>query len=109
MKLLPHLVDGIARRCRIDLDTPAETAIRKAINAVESLPASPLLTDAVVLLGKAKDKVSDFVEGITLTTNDEPKQLRRAKDALRNIRERVEHNSRSKENLCDEITQIRDI
>lgn len=54
--------NGIARRCRIDLYTPAELVIRDAILAVENMPAHPLLTDAVVLLGQAKDKVADFVE-----------------------------------------------
>lgn len=50
------------RRSRIDLDTPPEAAIRKAIDAVEDAGAHPLLTEAVNLLGQAKDKVSDFVE-----------------------------------------------
>jgi hypothetical protein len=61
----PHkmqIVDGIARRCRIDLYTPAEAAIRNAVNAVEEVGAHPLLTDAVVLLSQAKDRVADFVE-----------------------------------------------
>ncbi len=56
------IIDGIPRRNRIDLLTPAELAIRQAVAAVENLPAHPLLTDAVVLLGQARDKVADFVE-----------------------------------------------
>lgn len=59
MKLRP---DGITRRCDVTLDTPAETAIRAAIAAVEAAGCHTLLTDAVILLGEAKDKVSDFVE-----------------------------------------------
>lgn len=39
-----------------------ERAIHNAIQAVEEGPAHPLLTDAVVLLGKAKDKVADYVD-----------------------------------------------
>lgn len=54
--------NGFPRRNRIDLHTPAETAIREAIIAVEEAGCHPLLTDAVVLLGQAKDKVADFVE-----------------------------------------------
>jgi hypothetical protein len=54
--------NGFPRRNRIDLYTPAELAIREAMLAVEAMDAHPLLTDAVVLLGQAKDKVADFVE-----------------------------------------------
>ena len=55
---------GVPRRCRVDLDVPAERAIRAAIDAVEALPADVRLTNAVVLLGQAKDHVSDFVDGL---------------------------------------------
>lgn len=41
---------------------PAELKIIEAIQAVESLGADLLLTDAVRLLSEAKDKVSDFIE-----------------------------------------------
>ena len=54
--------DGIPRRCDILLHTPTETVIREAIRMVEHLGAHPLLTEASVLLQKAKDKVSDYVE-----------------------------------------------
>jgi hypothetical protein len=54
--------NGVARRCRIDLYHPAETAIREAMLAVERAGCHPLLTDAVVLLEQAKNKVADFVE-----------------------------------------------
>lgn len=56
------IVNGIPRRCRVDLFTPAETAIRAAMLAVEEVGAHPLLTDAVNLLQAARDKVADFVE-----------------------------------------------
>lgn len=55
-------INGIPRRNRIDLNTPAEMAIRHAMAAVESAGAHPLLTDAVMLLGDAHNKVADFVE-----------------------------------------------
>ena len=54
--------NGFPRRHRIDLHTPAEAAIYQAILEVELAGAHPLLTDAVVLLQQAKDKVADFVE-----------------------------------------------
>jgi hypothetical protein len=56
--------DEIPRRICIDRLTPAETAIRAAVDAVERAGAHPLLTDAVVLLGRARDRVADFVDGV---------------------------------------------
>lgn len=41
--------DSIPRRSRLDLNTPAELAIRAAVEAVESAGAHPLLTEAVIL------------------------------------------------------------
>ena len=58
------MTDNIPRRIRIDLNVPAELAIRKAMEAVEDLPADSRLTAAVVLLGDAKDWVSDYVDGV---------------------------------------------
>lgn len=52
----------IPRRCRIDLMTPAELAIYKAAQAVEEMPADVRLTDAVILLSQARDKVADYVD-----------------------------------------------
>lgn len=54
--------DGIPRRNDLSLMTPAELKIREAVLAVEAAGCHPLLTDAVVLLGQAQDKVADFVE-----------------------------------------------
>jgi len=54
--------NGFPRRIRIDLLHPVEKSILKAIEDVELLGADTLLTDAVCLLLKAKDKVSDFYE-----------------------------------------------
>lgn len=55
-------VDGIPRRIRLDLLSPAEIAIYQAIQAVEEVGAHPLLTEAVILLGQAKNKVSDYMD-----------------------------------------------
>jgi hypothetical protein len=42
--------------------TPAETAIRDAMLAVEDAGADPLLTEAINLLQQARDKVADYVD-----------------------------------------------
>jgi hypothetical protein len=56
-------VKDIPRRAHLDLNTPAELAIRDAVNAVERMGADVLLTEAVVLLGQAREKVADYVDG----------------------------------------------
>ena len=52
------------RRNRLDLISKAELAIYNAMQEVEKLPASEKLTDAVVLLSNAKNKVADFIDGV---------------------------------------------
>ena len=52
----------IPRRIRVDLFTPAEKAIHDACYVVEEAGAHPLLTDAVVLLMQAREKVADYVD-----------------------------------------------
>jgi len=55
-------MDAIPRRIRFDLMSPAEKAIQEAIWEVEKLPADVELTNAVILLQDAKNKVSDFLD-----------------------------------------------
>lgn len=50
------------RRQSIPNMTNAELAIRDVIFVVEKVGADVLLTEAVVLLGQAKDKVADYVD-----------------------------------------------
>lgn len=50
------------RRNRFDLFTPAEKSIYDAIQEVEKIGADPKLTDIVVMLSKAKDLLSDYVD-----------------------------------------------
>lgn len=50
------------RRSRLDLNEPAEIAIRNAVNEIEKIGADTRLTEAVMLLAKAKDLVSDFID-----------------------------------------------
>ena len=56
--------DEFPRRACIDKMTPAERAIYDAMVEVEKLPPDMRLTDAVVLLGKARESVADFVDGV---------------------------------------------
>ena len=55
-------MDDTLRRNRLDFNIPAEIAINHAMHAVENLGADVRLTDAVILLQKAKDLVSDFFD-----------------------------------------------
>ena len=50
------------RRIDVTRLTPAETAIRDAMLAVEDAGADPLLTEAINLLQQARDKVADYVD-----------------------------------------------
>ena len=57
--------NDIPRRAYVQKQVPAERAIQAAIDAVESLGADVLLTEAVTLLGRAKDKVGDFIDSVS--------------------------------------------
>lgn len=52
----------IPRRNVESLNTIIELEFNNLLTKVENLGADILLTDAVTLLKKAKDKVSDFIE-----------------------------------------------
>jgi hypothetical protein len=55
-------MNEMPRRCQVELMSTAERAIAHAMRRVEAIGAHPLLTDAVILLGQAKDKVADYVD-----------------------------------------------
>lgn len=57
--------DGFPTRSDMQHWTPAEHAIWRAMQAVEAAGASPALTDAIILLGRARDRVADHAEGKT--------------------------------------------
>lgn len=59
---LPRFYGDWPRRIQIDKATPQESAIRAARDAVESMGCHPLLTEAVVALGAALEKVADYLE-----------------------------------------------
>jgi hypothetical protein len=56
--------NDIPRRIQMEKMCPAELAILEAVGVVEGMGCDPRLTDAVILLGKARDKVADFVDGV---------------------------------------------
>lgn len=55
---------GIKPRNCIDLQTPAEAAIRAAIAEVEKAGGHPMLTEVVVLLGQALDKLGEYIDDV---------------------------------------------
>jgi hypothetical protein len=77
--MLPHQPSqhdpSIPRRVMMTEWCEGELAITEAIDAVESMPPHPLLTDAVVLLAEARSKVADFVE-LPVPVAPEPKTPR---------------------------------
>lgn len=54
----------IPRRNQIDLYSPAEIAISEAMKEVEKSGCDVRLTDAIMLLEKAKSKVADYIDNI---------------------------------------------
>jgi len=62
------------RRNHLQQNTPAELAIHNAVQEVEKAGADQKLTEAVILLGKAKDLVGDYVDG-TPEESAKPKEL----------------------------------
>lgn len=55
-------MDSIPRRVRMDLMVHAELAICHAVDVVEEMPADVRLTDAVILLAEAREKIADYVD-----------------------------------------------
>jgi hypothetical protein len=64
--------DEITRRNRRDKWTAGEMAIQDAVDVVELMGVHPTLTDAVTLLGRARARVADFVDGIDPPTQIDP-------------------------------------
>lgn len=52
----------IPRRACLYLFTPAEKAVYDAVQAVEKVGADVRLTDAVVLLQQAREKLADYFD-----------------------------------------------
>lgn len=51
-----------SRRFYIDLNVPAELAVRNAMLEVEKMPADERLTNVLIQLDKAKSLLSDVVD-----------------------------------------------
>lgn len=56
------VTNDVPRRIRLYLNVPAELAITNAIQEIEKLGADVRLTEAQILLQKAKDLVSDYID-----------------------------------------------
>lgn len=56
----------VPRRICLDQYSTGEKAIQQAVDAVERMGASVHLTDAVILLSKAREKVADHVDDMPL-------------------------------------------
>lgn len=69
----------IPRRSDLRLNTPAERAIRAALEEVERSGCDVRLTDAVVLLDEAREKVADFVDGVPHTPLHDECRMQEAK------------------------------
>lgn len=64
---------NMPRRIVREQMTPEELAIGDLMGKIESLGAHPLLTDVVILLSEAKEKLADWVDmGVSST---EPTKL----------------------------------
>ena len=55
-------MNEVPRKCRLDLHTPAELAIRNAMAEVEKAGSSEQLTNAIIKLQEAFDLVADYVD-----------------------------------------------
>jgi len=62
----------IKRRHRADQWEPSEKLIQDAIWEVEKIGADEKLTEAVILMAKAKELVSDFIDSKSSTLGDPP-------------------------------------
>lgn len=54
--------DTFSRRSRMDLMDSSEKLITEAVWEIEKLGCDVKLTEAVILLTKAKDLISDFID-----------------------------------------------
>lgn len=70
----------IPRRARLDLMTTGERAIYEVMQEVEKMGAHVLLTETVILLGQAREKLADWVDrdenicsrGVHMLVRDRP-------------------------------------
>ena len=75
------------RRAYINKMTPEELEIYNLVGKIEMLGAHPLLTDVVVYLGKAREKLSDWVDA--RAANDGQEAINDSDEQLTNRREHM--------------------
>ena len=56
------MADKFPRKAALCFNAPSELAIHEAIQKVEELGADVRLTEAVILLAKAKELVSEYID-----------------------------------------------
>lgn len=59
----------IPRRNQINENTELEIDIRKVVAIIEQLPPDQRLTEAVVLLAKAREHLADYIDDIPFQTH----------------------------------------
>lgn len=106
--------DFPSRQC-MDLFSVGESAIRHAVDVVEGMGASVHLTDAVILLAKARAKVADHVEGVPARALDgvgEAQPVVPSNDSVRDALDALLHeasrNTWGHYNVLGFIKQFRD-
>ena len=97
----------IPRRIRMDLWHPAELAIQNAVNEVEKMAADVRLTNAVILLGKARESVADFIDDVTRKDESASEKAHRLVHELSHILPDLDqhlHDVISNESQSQEVT-----
>jgi hypothetical protein len=64
-----------SRRARLDLMRPIELKIYKVMEEVKRMPADMRLTEAAILLDKARNLVSDFIDEKLIEEIEAARQL----------------------------------
>jgi len=65
-------VTEIPRRCYINKMSPAELAIHDAKRVVEEAGCDVLLTEAIILLSEAQEKVADYFDLMSVQPKPKP-------------------------------------
>ena len=61
---MPTVTKDTPRRCHVELLTHEERMMLDCSMAIETLPAHPLLTDAIVYLSQARQALADYVDSL---------------------------------------------
>jgi hypothetical protein len=69
------MANNYSRRERLDLMRPIELKIYKVMQEVKRMPADMRLTEAAILLDKARNLVSDFIDEKLIEEIEAARQL----------------------------------